>query len=114
MISQRNNMPKDYSAQFQHTASHFNHVVIETVQYTYQNGKYIPNDPKMYQMAVIYVCEPNGHAIYLHFLFQNHPKFTKNGIFGMKLYRLATLIETVSLTRPTLPKENTTYLFTFR
>jgi hypothetical protein len=51
----------------------------------------------MFQMAVIsskwpkYV--PNGHKIYLNFPFQGPPKFTKIGIFGMKIYHLASLVD---------------------
>jgi hypothetical protein len=35
---------------------------------------------------------PNGHKIYQHVPLQDPPKFTQNGIFGLKLYHLATLL----------------------
>jgi hypothetical protein len=34
----------------------------------------------------------NGHKIYQHFPFQGPPKFTKIGIFGLKINHLATLV----------------------
>jgi hypothetical protein len=36
---------------------------------------------------------PNGHKIYPHFPFQGPPKYTRTGIFGLKLYHLATLVK---------------------
>jgi hypothetical protein len=36
---------------------------------------------------------PNGHGLFLHFLFQCLPKFTQIRIFGLKIYHLETLIE---------------------
>jgi hypothetical protein len=64
------------------------------VQHT-KTGKNIPNDHTMYQMAIIYTKWlsniPNGHKIYQHFPFQCPPKHIKFGIFGMKIFHLATL-----------------------
>jgi hypothetical protein len=62
----------------------------------------IPNSPQIYQMAIKYrkmdvnnskwpMNIPNAHWIYQHFLFQGPPKYTQNGIFGLKIYHLATL-----------------------
>jgi hypothetical protein len=61
----------------------------------YQNrGKYTKS-PLHYHMAI--KCTklswyiPNGHRIYQPFAFQGPPKFSQIGIFGMKIYHLATL-----------------------
>jgi hypothetical protein len=48
----------------------------------------IPNDHKIYDKAVKY---PNGHTIYKHF--QDPPKNTQIGIFGMNMNHLANLQE---------------------
>jgi hypothetical protein len=40
---------------------------------------------------------PTGHKIYQHLPLQDHPKFTQNGIFGFKIYHLATLVATVHI-----------------
>jgi hypothetical protein len=45
---------------------------------------------KIYQMAV--KCF-NGHKIYQHFAFRDPQKYTQIGIFGLKIYDLATLPE---------------------
>jgi hypothetical protein len=37
---------------------------------------------------------PNGHKIYQHIQLQDPPKFTQIGIFRLKIYHLATLLET--------------------
>jgi hypothetical protein len=56
---------------------------------TYQIGKNIPNEHKLYQ---------NSHKIYqmvihyTHFPFQGPPKFTQIAIFGLKINHLATLL----------------------
>jgi hypothetical protein len=34
---------------------------------------------------------PNGHRVYQPFSFRGPPKFTQIGIFGLKIYHLATL-----------------------
>jgi hypothetical protein len=47
-------------------------------------------------MTVIY---PNGHKIYKNFPFYGLPTFIQMGIFGLKIYHLATL----SLTTDTVP-----------
>jgi hypothetical protein len=49
----------------------------------------IPNDRKIYQMAVNI---PNSHKIYQYVPCRGPPKFTQIGIFGMKIYHLATLV----------------------
>jgi hypothetical protein len=57
----------------------------------------MPNDPKMYQMAIDFTNRikniPNGHKTYQHLPLQDPPKFTPNGMFGFKLNHLATLVE---------------------
>jgi hypothetical protein len=66
---------------------------------TYQNRKNIPNDQRLYQLAINYTKWPqnipNGHKIYEHFPFQGPPKFTQIGILGMKINHLATLLDFV-------------------
>jgi hypothetical protein len=56
----------------------------------------IPNDHKLYQMAIKYrkwpQTTPNGHKICQHFPFKGPPKSTQIGIFGLKLNHLATLV----------------------
>jgi hypothetical protein len=37
------------------------------------------------------VINPNGHRIYKPFPFRGPPKFTQIGIFGLKIYHLASL-----------------------
>jgi hypothetical protein len=49
----------------------------------------IPNCRKIHR--------PNGHKIYQHLSFQDPPKFPQNGIFGLKICHLATLLESRSL-----------------
>jgi hypothetical protein len=66
---------------------------------TYQNGKNIPNDHKVYQVALKYEkwpqTTPNGHEIYQHFPFKDPPKYTQFGIFGLKEHQLATLFPSI-------------------
>jgi hypothetical protein len=38
------------------------------------------------------VNRPNDHKNYHHLSFQDNPKFTKIGTFGLKIYHLATLL----------------------
>jgi hypothetical protein len=62
----------------------------EIYQMTIKNIKLpqnIPNGRKVHK--------PNGHKIYQHLLLQGHPKFTQIGIFGMKIYHLATPVSVV-------------------
>jgi hypothetical protein len=65
----------------------------------YQNGKNIPNDYKIYLIAIEYTkCPQNIHNC--HKLFKMavkytnifHPKYTRIGIFGTDIYHLATLV----------------------
>jgi hypothetical protein len=60
-----------------------------------KRGKNIPIDHKIYQIAVKYTnwpqSRPNGQKIYQHLPLQDPPKFTLSGIFGLKIYHLATL-----------------------
>jgi hypothetical protein len=50
------------------------------------------NLPLNYQMAIKWLCYiPNGHRISQLFPFQCPPKVTQIGIFGLKIYHLATL-----------------------
>jgi hypothetical protein len=72
-------------------------IILDT---TYQKGKNIPNDHKMYQMDIKYTkwqsIIPNGHNIYQHFPIHskallNIPKF---GFLSLKIYHLATLLKT--------------------
>jgi hypothetical protein len=37
---------------------------------------------------------PNNHKIYHNLPFPGHQKYTKIGIFGMKIYHLVTLLRT--------------------
>jgi hypothetical protein len=54
----------------------------------------LPSDHKIYQIHnTKYI--PNGHEIYQHFPFKGPPKFTQSGIFGLKTYHLATLMEII-------------------
>jgi hypothetical protein len=65
----------------------------------YQNVENIPNDHKIYQSATKYVCIQSGLKmdqmaickIYQHLPLQYPRKFTQIGIFGLKIYHLATL-----------------------
>jgi hypothetical protein len=54
-----------------------------------------PSIPKIQQMITNCTkrpfITPNGHKIYQHFQFQDLPKFTQIGIFGLKRNHLATL-----------------------
>jgi hypothetical protein len=56
----------------------------------YQNGR------KIYQMAIKYtkwqLNRPNGHKIYQHLSLQDTAKFTQIGIFGLKIYHVATTV----------------------
>jgi hypothetical protein len=56
----------------------------------------MPNEPKIYQMTIKYSKwprnRPKGHEIYQHFQFQDHPQFTPNRDFGLKINHLATLV----------------------
>jgi hypothetical protein len=62
--------------------------------------KNIPNDHKIYQMAVKHTktprYRPTGHKMYQHLPVQDPPKFTQIRIFGLKIYHLATLVESRS------------------
>jgi hypothetical protein len=49
------------------------------------------NNPKREKYTKSPQKMPNGHKIYLHFPFQDPPKFTQSWIFGLKMYHLATL-----------------------
>jgi hypothetical protein len=77
---------------------------------TYQNGKKLPNDHKMYQMTInitnlrknILICGKIyqmaiKYANIFHYI-QDPPKFTQSGILGLKIYHLATLLsKTISM-----------------
>jgi hypothetical protein len=62
---------------------------------TYQNGKNIPNNHKIYKMATKYInwpqSRPNGRKTYQHLQLPDSPKFTQIWIFGLKMCHLATL-----------------------
>jgi hypothetical protein len=49
----------------------------------YQIATTLPNDHKIYQMAVIYLFQ-KGHRIYKPFPFHGPPKIAQIGIFGLK------------------------------
>jgi hypothetical protein len=59
-----------------------------------KTGKNVHNEHKLYQMIIKYPKCPlnvqDGHKIYQHFPNQGTPKFTQIGIFGLKIYYLAT------------------------
>jgi hypothetical protein len=61
---------------------------------------------KIYQMTSKHTTwpynRPNGLKIHQYLLLQDDPKFTEIGIFGLKIYHLATLINTVNLIVGTL------------
>jgi hypothetical protein len=57
----------------------------------YQNGETIQNDHKIYQSAIKQLNGPNGQKMYQHLPLQDPQNFTQIGIFGLKLYHLATL-----------------------
>jgi hypothetical protein len=42
---------------------------------------------------------PNGHKMLQHFTLQDRPKYIPNGIFGSKIYYLATLAESTYSSR---------------
>jgi hypothetical protein len=44
----------------------------------------------MYQIAA---SRPHGHKIYQHLPLQDPPRVARFGIFGLKIYRLATLVQ---------------------
>jgi hypothetical protein len=52
---------------------------------TYQSGKNLPNDHKIFEMAVKHTKlsfnVPNGHKIYQHCLYRGRPKCTQTEIF---------------------------------
>jgi hypothetical protein len=45
---------------------------------------------------------PNGHKIYRHLPLQDPPRFTQIGVWGLKIYHLATL---VCRAEPSLPQK---------
>jgi hypothetical protein len=47
--------------------------------------------PKRWKIYQIFTELPNGQRIYQPFPIQGPPKFTQIGIFGLKIYQLATL-----------------------
>jgi hypothetical protein len=69
-----------------------------TIKYT-ESPFNIPNGNKIYQMAITYIYQniyqkyQNGYKIYQRFTLQDPPKFTQIGIWGLKMYHLATLIK---------------------
>jgi hypothetical protein len=63
--------------------------------YFYKTPQNIPNGHEIHKNDV---SIPNGHEILQHFSFQGTPKFTQLGIFGMKIYHLATLVPNLTVT----------------
>jgi capsular polysaccharide biosynthesis protein len=67
---------------------------IFSVQHT-KTGKRYTKEPKMYQMAIhlynLAVNRQHDHKKYQHLPLQDLLKFTQIGIFGLKIYHLATL-----------------------
>jgi hypothetical protein len=65
-------------------------------KHAYQIEKNIPNDHKLFQMAINYTKWPqnipDGHKIYQHFPWQGPLKLSQIGIFGLKINHLATLL----------------------
>jgi hypothetical protein len=51
-----------------------------------------PKIPKLAKYTKLTHTIPNGHKIYQQRLLQGAQKFTQIGIFGLKIYHLATLI----------------------
>jgi hypothetical protein len=62
---------------------------------TFQKGKKYTKLPKIYQIAIKYAKWPermsNGRKIYQHLPLQDPQKFTRIGIFGLKIDHPATL-----------------------
>jgi hypothetical protein len=50
------------------------------------------NTPKSHKISKKPRNRPNGHKIYQHLPLQDPPRITQFGIFGLKLYHLATLM----------------------
>jgi hypothetical protein len=62
------------------------------IQYTKNGGK-CTKPPLNYQQAIKYnQYIPNGRKIYQHLPFQGPPICIQIGIFGLKIYHLATLV----------------------
>jgi hypothetical protein len=66
---------------------------------TYQNGKNvpkwpqnIPNGHKFFQIAVKYLQQMAIKFTNIFLYYIDSPKFTLTGIFGLKIYHLATLV----------------------
>jgi hypothetical protein len=66
-----------------------------SVKYT-KTWRNVQKRSQHFQMATQYnKCPlniPNGHKIYQYFPFQGPPKYTQGGIFGMKIFHLASLL----------------------
>jgi predicted secreted protein len=60
-----------------------------------KTGGNVQNNHKIFKMATKYtkwqLNRPKGHKIYQHLPLQDPPKFTQIGIFGLKIWHLATL-----------------------
>jgi hypothetical protein len=56
------------------------------------NGKKYTKWPQLCTYTKRPQIVPNGHKIYQHFPFKGPPKYTKIGIFGLKINHLATLV----------------------
>jgi hypothetical protein len=64
-------------------------------QYTKNVGKYTKL-PQLYQIALEFTKWSQNFPNYRKIYQQGPPKFTQIGIFGLKIYHLATLVEAVS------------------
>jgi hypothetical protein len=66
-----------------------------------KTGKNVPNEHKLYQMAITYpkclTNIPNGQYKHKHFPIKGPQKLTQIWIFGLKINHLATLIPTAKL-----------------
>jgi hypothetical protein len=62
--------------------------------YNTPKRKNIQNDPK-YTLLLLNI--PNGRIIYQHLPLHDPPKYNQIGIFGLKIYHLATLANSLDL-----------------
>jgi hypothetical protein len=74
------------------------HIFIGT---TYQNGKNIPNNHKIYQIATK-IPITNGHKIYQYLPLHDLSKFTKIGDCVLKICHLATMMIIHIITRASI------------
>jgi hypothetical protein len=105
-FSVENYLDKFYSTNFEESFTQKNHkykiylhnlnstkVQLPDFFFNIPNGKNIPNTKLLQNI-------PNCSKIYQHLPWQDPPKFTQIGIFGLKIYNLATLYIVTHLRTP--------------